>query len=128
MRRLAVVLSLAVLAIAAPSASAGTYDVLACDAAPSFFNNSWRQEVTHGGFTAFNACPSGDDAMRGLGARTNWPYPSGYTVPTGAAARWVFDAPPGAAVVGLRANAFFDQRGHRYNVGITNAAGQLLEG
>src|ERR671915_2517650 len=90
-----------------PSAGAGTYEVVACDAAPGFANNSWEPQSTHGGTVAFSACPSGDDPMRGLGARTGYPYPSGWTVPTGAAARWFFFAPPGTVVVGVRANAFF---------------------
>ena len=128
MKRVVLIAVFASLAVPTSPARAGFYDVLACDAAPSFVNNAWRQEVTHGWFVAFNACPSHDDQMRGLGARTSWPHPSGTTVPTGASARWIFDAPPGAGVVGIRANAYFEQKGHRYTVGLVNGAGQLLEG
>jgi hypothetical protein len=104
----------------APTAAAGTFDVVACDAAPGFVNNAWEPQVTHGGTVAFNACPSGDDPMRGLGARTGYPYPSGWTVPTGAAARWLFFAPGGTTVVGIRANGFFARRNHRWQVGLSN--------
>ena len=104
----------------------GTFEVVACDAAPNFANNSWRAQVTHGGMVAFNACPSTTSIMKGLGARTNYPYPENWTVPTGAAARWVFSAPPGTAIVGIRANAYFDRRSHRYNVGLSNGSQMLV--
>src|SRR5688572_1384320 len=103
-------------------ARAGTFDVVACDAAPGFVNNSWEPQVTHGGTVAFSACPSSDVGMKGLGVRTNYPYPSGYTVPTGAAARWIFNAPSGAAIVGLRANSFYQRNNHRWQVGLSNGA------
>lgn len=123
-----IALALMLVGLAVPqSATAGTFEVLACDAAPGFVNNSWRSEVTHGGAVVFNACPSGDDVMKGLGARTNYPYPSGWTVPTGAAARWIFDAPGGTAIVGYRANGVFHQRNHRWQVGLSNGW-MLLEG
>jgi hypothetical protein len=86
-RRVIILTAVLVLLIVVPGARAGTFDVVACDAAPGFVNNAWEPQVTHGGTVAFNACPSGDDPMRGLGARTGYPYPSGWTVPTGAAAR-----------------------------------------
>jgi hypothetical protein len=65
--------------------------------------------------------------MKGLLARSVYPFPSGWTVPTGAAARWFFVAPPATAIVGLRANAYFAQRHHRWQVGLSNGA-QLLVG
>jgi hypothetical protein len=113
-------------ALSAPAASAGTFEVVACDAAPGFANNSWRSDVTHGGMTTFVACPSGDNQYLGLGARNNY-YPSGWTVPGGAAARWLFEAPGDTAIVGIRANALFEQRDHRWQVGLSNGS-QLLEG
>ncbi len=118
--------ALLALAVAHPS-RAGTFDVLACDAAPGFVNNSWVPEANHGRMVAFTACPSGDEIMKGLGARTNYPYPSGWTVPTGSAARWLFHAPAGTAIVGYRANGFFQQKHHRWQVGLSNGA-VLLEG
>jgi hypothetical protein len=107
-RRSPLVLAVIVVVLLCSSAArAGTYDVVACDAAPGFVNRAWVPQVTHGGTVAFTACPSSDVAMKGLGARTNYPYPSGWTVPTGAAARWIFHAPPGTAIVGIRANVFY---------------------
>ena len=122
----ALVLAALATAVLASTAFAGTFDVVACDAAPGFANNSWRPDVTHGGMTTFVACPSGDNQHLGLGARNNY-YPSGWTVPGGAAARWFFDAPGDTAIVGIRANALFEQRDHRWQVGLSNGS-QLLEG
>jgi hypothetical protein len=123
------VLSIAVILLLnlASEARAGTFEVVACDAASGFVNNSWQPQVTHGGTGAFAACPSGDDAMKGLLARSVYPLPSGWTVPRGAAARWLFFAPPATAIVGLRANAYFAQRHHRWQVGLSNGS-QLLVG
>jgi hypothetical protein len=127
LRRMIFPAMLGVVLIGAASARAGTFDVVACDAAPGFANNAWDPQVTHGGMVAFSACPSGDDAMRGLGARTGYPYPSGWTVPTGAAARWFFWAPGGTVIVGVRANAYFARNNHRWQVGLSNGS-QLVAG
>jgi hypothetical protein len=79
--RLVVVLTCVMLQwLGATPAGAGTFEVLACDAAPGFANNSWRPDVNHGGMVAFTACPSGDNRMLGLGLRNGY-YPSGWTVP-----------------------------------------------
>jgi hypothetical protein len=112
--------------LSAGIAQAGTYEVLACDLAPGAANNSWRPEVTHGGMLTFSACPSLADPRRGLGARNNY-YPSGYTVPTGAAARWWFDSPPSTFVVGIRANAIFEQKNQRWQAGLSNGS-QMIQG
>ena len=128
MNRLVVIAAtLAALLLALPSAaSAGTYDVVACDAAPSFANNSWRQEVSHSSMVTFTACPSSDNPKLGLGARNGY-FASGTTAPTGAAARWWFDAPPGTAIVGIRANGLFEQKSHRWQTALSNGA-QLFAG
>jgi hypothetical protein len=74
----------------------------------------------------YTACPAGDNQRLGLGARHH-EQPSGWTVPAGAAARWFFDAPPGTAVVGIRADALFEQYDPRWQVGLSNGS-QLIEG
>ena len=102
--------------VAAPPASAGTFEVSACDAAPGFVNNSWRAEVTNPAMVIYNQCPSSDNPRFGLGARHR--YASRGSAPTGAATRWRFEAPPGAAVVGVRANALFVQFSPRWQVGL----------
>src|SRR5213593_157000 len=103
---------------APPAVLASTYEVRACDAAPGFVNNSWSPEVTHGGMAVYPVCPSEGADNGGLVAR-HVAQPSGWTVPSGAAGRWWFWAPPGAAVVGIRANATFDQWDHRWQVGLS---------
>src|SRR3954452_25269853 len=122
----ALILAALATAVLASTAFGGSVDVGAGDAAPGFANSSWTPSFTHGGMTTFVACPSGDNQHLGLGARNNY-YPSGWTVPGGAAARWFFDAPGDTAIVGIRANALFEQRDHRWQVGLSNGW-ELLEG
>lgn len=104
-RRLTVTLTLAILValVEGGTASAGRYDVSACDAAGGV-NASWAPWKSHGGVAVYHRCPSRglDDA--GLVTRTS-AHAANWTVPPGAAARWAFTAPPGAAVVGFRLGA-----------------------
>src|SRR3954447_12194059 len=97
-RRFAYLAALLVLATALIPASAdadnGYFTVQACGDTP---NRSWHAVTTHGGMAAYPGPPSCDG---GLVAR-HAAQPDGYTVPTGAAARWIFDAPPGTAVAGV---------------------------
>lgn len=118
-------LSLLAFATAATPAHAGNYPVYACDAAPGWVNNSWVATQTHGGMAIYQECPSGGFDT-GLVTR-HVGQASGSTVPTGAAARWWFTAPPGAAVVGVRMNARFEQFNHRWQVGLSNGA-TLIDG
>ena len=101
---------------AAPPAAAGTFEVSACDAAPGFVNNSWRAQVTSRAMVMYNACPSGDNPRFGLGGRHK--YASRGTAPSGAATRWIFEAPPATAIVGVRANTLFEQFNSRWQVGL----------
>jgi hypothetical protein len=120
----AAVALLLVIALATP-AFAGNYEVRACDAAPGFVNNSWVPESNHGGMAIYTQCPSGGFdtglVIRHVGS------PSGYTVPSGSAARWFFSAPPGAGIVGVRMNARFEQWNHRWQVGLSNGQ-TILDG
>jgi hypothetical protein len=109
------VLTIAALA-AAPPATAGTFEVSACDAAPGFVNNSWRPHVTNPAMVMYSACPSADNPRFGLGARHKY-APRG-SAPTGAATRWIFEAPPATAIVGVRANALFEQYNQRWQTGL----------
>src|SRR5438270_14073263 len=54
-------------AAAAAPAEAGTYDVLACDAAPGGANNSWAGSATLG-MVASTACPTQRQEVRGIAA------------------------------------------------------------
>lgn len=111
---------------AAPApASAATFDVSTCDGAPGFVNNSWRAEVTNPGLLTYNACPSSDNPRFGLGARDTLSR-SRRSVPTGAATRWRFDAPPATTIVGIRADALFEQYISRWQVGLLNGSKLLV--
>ena len=52
--------------------------------------------------------------------------PSHRSVHTGAATRWRFDAPPATAIVGIRANALFEQTDHRWQVGLVNGSTPVI--
>ncbi len=122
--RLLAVILVCFSAAAAP-AFGGNYEVRACDAAPDYVNHSWLPESNHGGMAIYPDCPSGGFdtglVIRHVGS------PSGYTVPSGAAARWWFSAPAGASIVGVRMNARFEQWSHRWQVGLSNGS-TLLDG
>jgi hypothetical protein len=119
-------LTLCCIALLVSPAEGGTFEVVACDAAPGFANNSWRPDANHGGMVAYSACPAGDNPRLGLGAVHN-EYPSGYTVPTGSAARWFFDAPANTAIVGIRADALFEWSNFRWQSALSNGS-QIIEG
>jgi hypothetical protein len=127
MRRWAIIPTLAALLAAVPAApaAAGTYEVVACDAAPGFVNNSWTGDRNDAGMAVYQECPSGGFDT-GLVTRHNG-SPAGTTVPSGAASRWFFSAPAGAGIVGIRMNARFEQWDHRWQVGLSNGA-TLIDG
>ena len=120
MIRVAAVAAMAVMGQAAPSFG-GTYDVLACGGGP---NHTWRKDVTHGGMAAYPDPPTCDGT--GLVAR-HVGQPQGWTVPSGAAARWWFDAPAGTSIVGVAMKARFDTKDRRWQAGLSNGY-QLLRG
>ncbi len=128
MRRFLVML-VPVLALAGfaptPAAVAATFEVSACDAAPAFANNSWISQSNQPGVLTSSQCPSGDDPHMGLTARDTI-SPSHRSVHTGAATEWRFDAPPATAIVGIRANALFEQTDHRWQVGLVNGSTPVI--
>jgi hypothetical protein len=93
-----------------PPAVAGEFDVSACDAAPGSVNSSWAAEATSPAMHIASTCPSGDNPRLGLRAGHASTFSRRMTVPTGAATRWRFHAPPQTAIVGIRANALFEQQ------------------
>jgi hypothetical protein len=111
--------------VATAPASAATFEVSTCNAAPGFVNNSWRAEVTNPALITYNACPSSDNPRFGLGARGTLSR-SRRSVPTGAATRWRFDAPPTTAIVGIRADALFEQYNSRWQVGLLSGSQRLV--
>ena len=120
-----VALSALVLALAHASTSvAGTYEVRACDAAPGYLNNSWSGDRNSDQMAVYAECPSGG-LDTGLVTRHNG-NPAGTTVPSGTAARWWFHAPGGAAIIGIRTNARFEQWSHGWQVGLSNGSQLIL--
>ncbi len=108
----------------APQARAGTYSVLACDAAPGAVNHSWREHEDRG-MRAATSCPSLGDPQRGLTVRNT--VNSG-TVRAGKGAFMVFMAPPGTALASIE----LDWDGRRVNgdwrLGLVRGDGRLLAG
>ena len=72
----------------APAALAGSYDVVACDAAPGGANNSWVGNANNPQLTVYAQCPSGGNQARGIVAR-NAVQPSGSSVGQGALSWWL---------------------------------------
>lgn len=113
-------------AIHAAAAVAGTYDVVACDAAGGA-NNSW-QVVDNSPTTvaAYVECPSGGDPGRGMVAR-NVAVTNGSTGP-GSLAQIIFYAPAGTAIVGVQASAaFFKENAGNWEAALSTGS-QMLRG
>jgi hypothetical protein len=105
-------------------ARAGTYPVLACDAAPGGVNHSWREHEDRG-MRAATRCPSRGDPQRGLTVRNT--VNSG-TVRRGKGAFMEFRAPPGTTLAGID----LEWDGRRVNgdwrLGLVRGDGRLLAG
>jgi hypothetical protein len=122
---LVLLIAVATLAGDAPRASAGTYQVHACNAAAGV-NRSWTAQNNHGGVVISQSCPAfGADS--GLVTRAAI-QPPDWTVPTGSMARWAFSAPPGAAVVSVDATGNISAYGRRWQVGFTNGGPTVFFG
>jgi hypothetical protein len=97
-------------ASAVPAAEAGTYNVLACDAAPGAVNNSWTFETNDGTHIADStACPSSGN-YSGLLARSV--LGSG-GIPSAAAAygQWIVSAPSGTTITRVRLRRWLGMEG-----------------
>jgi hypothetical protein len=99
-------LAVALLAIGAvvstSSAHAGTYDVLACDAAPGGSVRSWSYWSNDENIAAPADCPSGGSATRGLGV---FDAPNDAVTSThGQYGSWAFNAPAGTTIDGVLAD------------------------
>jgi 5-hydroxyisourate hydrolase-like protein (transthyretin family) len=120
------VLGVAVLS-AAPTALAGSYDVVACDAAPGGANNSWVGDANNAQLTVYAQCPSGGNQTRGIVAR-NSVQPAGSGVGQGGLAWARFDAAPGTSITKIKAAYRFVRAGaNGWEVGLSNGA-KLLTG
>src|SRR4051794_8925307 len=96
--------ALAALAVGAPTAGAGYYDVKACFSPPDggyIGNASWAPEQSGPFAAAYTSCP-------GEGIVSRMSLGNG-TAPYGASARQVFTAPPGTRIVRFRGNVDFTE-------------------
>src|SRR2546423_3562129 len=107
------------------SASAGVYEVRACDAADGV-NNSWAATTNAPWMTAYTQCPTGGDQNAGMVARSTMPAQAAGTS-QGVVAQMIFTAPPGAAVVGLRASYRFSRTDASWEAALSNGQ-QVLRG
>ena len=108
-RLLTPLLASALALLAAPSAAqAGSYDVLACDAAPNGANGTWSFENNATAtLQSLSACPS-TAPYSGLVART---ILGGAAPSTGARAQWVFRAPTGTTITRVRLDRWLGMEG-----------------
>jgi hypothetical protein len=108
------------LALAA-AARAGTYDVVACDAAGGA-NNSWTPYITDSYWLATESfCPSAGRPDYGIIGRTRTRQGR---VPQGSFAKMLFIAPGGASVVGLTHAVNVDREGGSgWRVGLDTSTG-----
>src|SRR4051794_24825624 len=106
-------------------ARAGVYEVRACDAADGV-NNSWAASTNADWMTAYTQCPTGGDQNAGMVARSTMPAQASGTS-QGVVAQMIFTAPPGAAVVGLRASYRFSRTDASWEAALSNGQ-QVLRG
>src|SRR3954451_16361628 len=106
-------------------ARAGVYEVRACDAADGV-NNSWAARTNADWMTAYTQCPTGGDQNAGIVARSTMPAQASGTS-QGVVAQMIFTAPPGAAVVGLRASYRFSRTDASWEAALSNGQ-QVLRG
>src|SRR4051794_3626314 len=122
----AILLLGALLGVLAGPAWGGTYEVLACAAAPGGVNHSWTARSSSRYLAAYEQCPpSGGPGSGGMIVR-NSPQALPRSNPPGATAQQVFRAPPGAAIVAVTWAGFRlrrpDARGLAYDVGLRDEA------
>lgn len=126
--RLAVGTMLAVLLAAglpAPGeAAAGSYRVLACDAAPGGTAGAWKARADRGMVTA-TTCPARGAARRGLAVRNR---PNAGWVPRGAAAAMRFTAPAGATLTRIDYRWSGRRAGRDWGIGLVDDEGRALAG
>src|SRR5439155_13180125 len=94
-----------------------------CDAADGI-NNSWVPNTTAPWMLAYAECPSGGDQTRGLVARH---AVQGGAPSSGVLAQWIFYAPPGTSIVGMRASYRFQRNDPHWEAALSNGS-QVLKG
>ena len=105
------------------AARAGTYDVVACDAAPRGANNSWVGSAP-ARMAATTACPTNRDPLDGIGAMAKVEVGLANTFAT---ATQSFDAPAGAKIVSFSTQFSMQRKSAEWQVGLF-ADGRMLTG
>jgi hypothetical protein len=122
----AVLAGLVLCALTATHARAGSYEVLACNAAPGGANNSWETSVNAGTVAAYTACPAGGEGGGGIVTRSA--VQQGGNAAPGHRAQATFRAPPGTTITGIHAAYLFNRNtGGDWNVGLSTGS-VALEG
>src|SRR3954465_9499546 len=106
-------------------ARAGVYEVRACDAADGV-NNSWAAHTNADWMLAYTQCPTGGNQEGGIVARS-WMPPDRHGTSQGVVAQMSFTAPPGAAIVSLRASYRFWRTDATWEAALSNGQ-QVLRG
>lgn len=114
---------LSVLALAPSGARAGTYDVVACDAAANGGWSSWSGTASPG-MSWGAACPTQRSETRGLWMRNS--INTGTVAPFGNATM-TFDAPAGTSIVHLGAQYSIHRKDSYWHVGLF-ADGSMIRG
>jgi hypothetical protein len=110
--------------VCAPSAHAGFYDVVACDAAPGGVNNSWAPVVGNPlAVTAYTECPSGGSPDRGMIARNV--VAANSSASGNVVAQMKFTAAPGTTIVGLTAAYDFYRDDPQWEAALSTGAAVL---
>ncbi len=122
---LSVLIATAIAIATASTASAGSFEVVACDAAPGGANNSWITSTTSGRVAAYTQCPAGIGDSRGIVTRNS--VDANGNAGAGQAARATFYAPPGTSISGIRASYLFFREGGEWIAGLSTGA-QALDG
>lgn len=112
-------------ALVPAGATAGTYEVLSCEAAPGNVNNAWTSANTQPShLTVSTVCPRGDDygglrAFDTLGA---------LNAPDGARGEWRFDAPAGTVISEWRYKRWVGKEGtNSWSVYVRRGDGSTIE-
>lgn len=114
--------ALAVAGASAAPASAGTFEVLACDAAGGA-QRSWSPAASSDRVGAYSVCPTGGIDSSGILTR-NAVYPSGGNGAFGDIASQTFTAPPGTTIAGVSASYdFFKNTGSGWVTGLVAQVG-----
>ena len=112
--RFSILAALTLLATWAPAASAGTYDVLACDNAPGGAYESWVPEASDKMWTGQHCPTAGREAgglFAGSGVNVGTIAPFGYALQA-------FEAPPGTSIVYLGARYMFRRADPYWRIGV----------